>query len=291
MINHIKVSAQIGVDDFRPAFPELHFDRFHRLPRIAPGPIAVTLRMKVRFVDWHQHQPHRRLHYAIFDRWDPQGPLLAIRIRDHHPSDGGRSIALHFELVAQFSKPSLCSAFLPLDLTHGHSIDTSGSAIGLHSPPRFPQDVLPTDLSMQTVEPPLRLCFRFPVERNLKFPNFLCRCSYSRFGGTITGSFTSLWRMTKSTAASLPVGCHVPQINATISSSDSCPGPRVLTLRRACDVGWSVLSTGTGLPRCVSRTPSHAVRIYTVRGCASPGLLLPDRLRWRSLIRQWLRLP
>jgi hypothetical protein len=84
-------------------------------------------------------------------------------------------------------------------------------------------------------QPPLGLRFRFPVERHLKLPKFF-RCSYPLFAA-ITISFASLCRLNTSTAVSLLVGYSVPQINATISSSDFCYGPGSLVCCQTCGSG------------------------------------------------------
>ena len=83
-------------------------------------------------------------------------------------------------------------------------------------------------------QPPLGLRFRFPIERHLKLPKFF-QCSYPLFAA-ITISFASPGRLHTSTAVSLLVGYRVPQINATISSSDLCHGPGSLV---CCQTGGS----------------------------------------------------
>ena len=69
-------------------------------------------------------------------------------------------------------------------------------------------------------------------------PNFTRRY-YPRLRGAIARSIASLCRLDTSTAASLPVGYSIPQINTATSSSDFCLGPP-----------WKALTTASERVRC-----------------------------------------
>jgi hypothetical protein len=73
-------------------------------------------------------------------------------------------------------------------------------------------------------------------------------------------SVTSLHCIDTSALPWLPMGCSVPQIDATMEDSDSCPSPRGLPLCRGCAASW-LCATGAGLPaylRITSRHVAHA---------------------------------
>jgi hypothetical protein len=52
----------------------------------------MLLRLQVGLEDGLQDHQCRRLHDTVFDRWNPQRPLLAIRLRDIDPPNGLRTI-------------------------------------------------------------------------------------------------------------------------------------------------------------------------------------------------------
>jgi hypothetical protein len=148
-------------------------DRRNGLVCPAFGPEAVGARMKIRLPDRHQEQTQRRLHHPVFDRRNAQRPLAAAAFWNHHPAYRTGPVGLGFEFRLQPLQPLLAMGRLGVDGRQTLAIHPRLTAVSkLCLQGRF-EHVQAQQLPIQTPEPIFRCCLGFPIERDLKLPNFI----------------------------------------------------------------------------------------------------------------------
>ena len=107
-------------------------------------------RQEVRLEDRLEHDLRRCLHDPIAHRRDAQRPLLAAFLLDVPPPHRLRSVPLRSQLGLDLCQQS--SRAVALDVGEGLGIDPRRAAVRSHSLPRRPQDVIPVDAVVQSVE-------------------------------------------------------------------------------------------------------------------------------------------
>ena len=142
------------------------------------------------------------------------------------------------------------------------AIHSGRTAIAGHQLERVLQNVPPTDFSVETPKPPLRVGLGFAIERDLEFPNFLRSLYPSR---AISLSFPPLARIRTSALPSrrLPelfavFRVHRQQVHDTMEDSDFCGRPFRLTGDAGLSGRLSCLSAAD-LPAFTANTSRHAV--------------------------------
>src|SRR5580693_7808639 len=101
----VEIPAQVRVDHLRMPLPHQRLDVLDRLQGTVPRAVGVLFRLQIGLEDRLQDQQGRRLYDTIFDRWNTQRSLLAVRFGDPYPPDGLRTIRLLFEFLRQFTQP------------------------------------------------------------------------------------------------------------------------------------------------------------------------------------------
>src|SRR2546430_4368251 len=133
-------------------------------------PESVGARTKVRLENRLQHQSRRRLHHTISNGGDAQRSLPSISLRNvsaPHRRGPIPACSQHgFELTQHPLVPVL------LDCRERLSIHTRGTAIPLHPPPCFAQDVTPAHAVVQRMEASFRLPLGYRPQPPLELSHF-----------------------------------------------------------------------------------------------------------------------
>ena len=127
--------------------------------------VAIRVGLQVCLKDRFQDQLGRGLHHPVPDRRDSQGPLPAVRLRDHYPSHWLRLIGSFFQLLPQLRQP----AFPPLGLDPPETlaIHSRRSAVGFRQLVGVGEDVLPVNLVVEQVEAVVRFRLRLAIQLSL----------------------------------------------------------------------------------------------------------------------------
>jgi hypothetical protein len=128
--------------------------------------------MEVRLEDRHQHQIHRHLHHAVFDRWNTQPPHPSTGFGDLRPQHRRGPVGLAVKLLSQRIQPRCFHLRIGGKFLDGHPIDTRHSCVRFHAPPCCGQHIGPLHFPIQTPKPILRLGLRFPIQGDLQLPDF-----------------------------------------------------------------------------------------------------------------------
>src|SRR5205807_3848665 len=136
-----------------------------RIVRVPIRSVAILLRRQVGLKDWPQYQRHRRLRYPIPDRRDPQGPQLAVGLRDVHPSNRLRLIRPLLEHLRQCAEPRFDTK--RLDVLEPYPINPARPVVRTAALVGMTEYVLSVQLVVQRVEPAAGLVLRFGMERRL----------------------------------------------------------------------------------------------------------------------------
>src|SRR5450432_1821358 len=169
MRNRIEIFGQIRVYHIGITHPE----QFHYFPDRILGaalrPVAVGIRIEVRFKDGFQQQLGGCLYHSVPNGRNPERPLAPTGLRDHHPSHRLWLIRLaakvHPDAVQPFLQPQR------LDSPEGLPIHAWRALIGLHQCIRMGQDVLSVHLVVEQVETVVGLSLRLLVQLPLKHPD------------------------------------------------------------------------------------------------------------------------
>jgi hypothetical protein len=161
----VEIPAQVRIHDLVMAAIEQLLDLGYGVQTAPPLAVGVLLWLQVGLEDRLQDQQSSHLHDTILDRWYPQRSQLAVRLRDMHPSDGGRPIRLLAEFLRQFVQPPL-QAVRP-DVLERLPIDPGRPAVGEAAEIRIAQNVLAVHLVVQAVKPVVGRPFRFVLQRRL----------------------------------------------------------------------------------------------------------------------------
>ena len=90
----IEVSGQIGVHYIGVAFAKQLMDSLDRVLRASFRSITIGIRIEVRFKDRLQNQLDGGLNHPVPYGRNPERPLPASGLRDHHPSHRLWSVCL-----------------------------------------------------------------------------------------------------------------------------------------------------------------------------------------------------
>src|SRR5215472_16281802 len=145
----------------------------HSLDRVlrAPlRPIAIGIRIEIRFKDWFQQQLGGSLYHPIPNGRDSEGPLATPGLRNQHPSHRLRLIRLRAKLVPNTVQPFLQP--LRFDTPEALPIYSWCALIELHQLVGMGQNVFSVHLVVEQIETVVRLFLRFLVQLLLKHPDF-----------------------------------------------------------------------------------------------------------------------
>ncbi len=148
-------------------------DFLHGLLGASLRAVTVGVGFQVCFEDRFQYQLGRGLHHPVPNGRDPQGPLPAIGLRDHHPSHRLGPVARLDQLLPQLRQPGFPP--LGLDPWETLAIHPRRSLLGFRQLVGVGEDILPMDLVIEHVEPVGWLLLRFGVQLPLKLPNLYRR--------------------------------------------------------------------------------------------------------------------
>ena len=108
--------------------------------------------------------------------WELCGTQGAVDVDKHCYEPLDRLLERQPGIQQALAKKHLANGCLVLrvgaHLFDGHSIDPRRSRVRFHSPPCCFQHIGALHFSIQTPKPILRLGLRFPIQRDLQFPNF-----------------------------------------------------------------------------------------------------------------------
>jgi hypothetical protein len=181
-----------------------------RLLRASLRPIAIGVRIEVRFKDWFQQQLGGGLHHPVPDRRNPERPLAATGLRDHYPSHRLWLIRLRAKVLSDVVQPFLQPQ--RFDSPEGLPIHTRRALIGLHQ-----------CISMVTI---------YPVTIAGTGVGYLAGITTGPDGALWFGAGQAIGRITMSGAISyFPLSSNVP--------SRCSPSPRVLKETMAMETGRS----------------------------------------------------
>ena len=141
----------------------------HGVQRALSGSIRVLLRLQVGLEDRLQDHQCRHLHHPIANRWNPQRPLLAVRLRDINPTHGLRPIRSLTEFFRQFVHPSLPA--IRLDGVERLAVHPSRSSVLEAAAVGKPNYVLTIHLVVKSIEAIRGRTLRFGMQRLLELPN------------------------------------------------------------------------------------------------------------------------
>ena len=163
MGNTVEVTAQVGIHHGAIALLQILGHGMHRVQGTAAFAIGVLLVLQVRFEDRFHDQQHGGLHHPVFDRGNPQRPLLAIRLGNIDPPDRTRLITLRSQLLRQFAQPLLHAVLL--DFRERLFVHARCSVVRTALLPGGLQHVLPIHLVVQRVEAKAGRTLGFRMER------------------------------------------------------------------------------------------------------------------------------
>lgn len=167
MVNRFKAVGDVRLDDPSPTPPGLIDQDLEGIVRAALGPEPEKARQHVRLEDRLEHDLQRRLHDAVTNRRNRQGPLLRrAGLGNEHPASRKRPppavLQLRGQLVEESGDPVL------LDLPEIDRVDARSAVVATHRRPCTRQDIPAVDLVPQRVEPPSGIGLGRPVERMLQ---------------------------------------------------------------------------------------------------------------------------
>src|ERR1017187_10549668 len=149
----------------------MHFP--NRVLRAPLRPIAIGIRIEIRFKDRFQHQLSGGLHHPVPYGWNPQWTLAPARLWDVHPPHGLWCIRLCSKVIPEavqpFPQPCRFDSREALPIYSRRALIGLGQCIGMV------QNVFPVHLVVEQVETVVRLFLRFLVQLPLKHPD-LNRC-------------------------------------------------------------------------------------------------------------------
>src|SRR6202022_928188 len=102
---------------------------------------------------------------------DAQRPEFAIGLRYEHSSDRVRSVSLLLERKRQFAKPPLHP--IRFNVRKFLAVYPRCALVGAALSVSMGQDVIATNLVVQSIEAVAGFCLRFRVQRRLQFLNTL----------------------------------------------------------------------------------------------------------------------
>ena len=117
-------------------------DRFGRNPKLQGRKSASKIGSRtILAACWHDPVAHSR---------DTQRPLPAVGLGDLHPTHQRRPVDTRAEVTGKLAEHPLDP--VGLHCLQSHTIDSGGTTICSHPPPRLHQDVIPIDPVIQSVE-------------------------------------------------------------------------------------------------------------------------------------------
>ena len=121
--------------------------------------------MEVRLPDGLQHDRGGTLHHPIFHRGDAErAPLgLGLIFPDVDAPDRTRAVGLRPQFLRQRVQLGCPCGRIFCQRLHREPVHSRRACIFDHLIERIGQDVLPIQLAIQTIEPPMRLRFCFPI--------------------------------------------------------------------------------------------------------------------------------
>ena len=156
-----EVVREVRVNDPRVPLIDQAVDSANRRVSAQVRSVAVQLRRHVDLEDGFQHHRRGRHHHAVrYPRNPERTKLLAVRLRNPHPSDCLGSIRLPVQFVRQFTKPAVFP--IRFDVRKVLPVHARCALVGLAPIVGVPQHVLAIQLVVQKVEPiaPRTLRFR-----------------------------------------------------------------------------------------------------------------------------------
>ena len=167
--DRVVVRGEIRIDDLRVTRVEQAMHLPDCIVRVPVRAVGILLRRQVGLKDRPYYQYHRRLHYPVPDRRDPQRPQLAVGLRDIHPANRIRLIRLLLERLRQFTEPWLDTG--RLDVLESHPVNPRCPVVRPAAIVGISKHILAVQLVVQCVEPTARLVLRFGMERRLQLLN------------------------------------------------------------------------------------------------------------------------
>src|SRR5712691_1530050 len=178
MRNRVEVLGQIRVHDIRISPMQQFIHLPYRILRTLPRPVAVSIRLQVRFPDRFQNQLRRRLRHPVPYSWDSQWPLPAARLVDHLPPHRLWFVRLIMQVLPEPVQPLLPPP--RLDVLEALSIHPWRAIIGFSQTVCMQQNVLAIHLVVELVEAESRLVLRLSIQLDLQVPDFIRRCQAHR---------------------------------------------------------------------------------------------------------------
>src|SRR6266853_1281643 len=132
-------------------------------------PIAIGIRIEVRFKDWFQQQLGDCLHHSIPYSRNSQWPFAAAGLRDHHSPHGLWLIRFRAKVLPDAVQPSLQP--LRFDSREALPIHARRALMGLCQCVSMGQNVFPVHLVVEQIETVARLFLRLLVQLLLKHPD------------------------------------------------------------------------------------------------------------------------
>ena len=133
---------------------------------------------KVSLKDRLDHQQHSHLHHPVLYARNPQGPQLAIGLRNVHTPHRQRTIGFGLELFLDFIEKPAHSTFPFLYAADGYLIHTRRPLVRLHPRPRRLKHITAVNPVIQGIKPELTLLLslaaQFPSQKRdlLRHPRF-----------------------------------------------------------------------------------------------------------------------
>jgi len=126
MVNAVKESIQIKINNPFPALYDLALRLIYRLVRIAIRPESVAMGVKVRFPDRGEHLRYRLLDNSVYDRGYTQLALATIGFGYFNPFDGLWSVVTIQELAFDLG-PVVCQVIR--QFFYRHAINSGGTFV------------------------------------------------------------------------------------------------------------------------------------------------------------------
>src|SRR6266568_2852814 len=274
MRNRVEVLGQIRVHDIRITRMQQLIHLLDRILRTLPRPVAISIRLQVRFPDRFQNQLRRGLRHPIPYSRDSERPLPAARLGDHLPPHRLWFVRLIVQVLPEAVQP----LFPPtrFDGLEALSIHPWRAIIGFCQCVCMQQNVLAVHLVVELVEAESRLVLRLSIQLDLQVPDFIRRCQAHR-QSPLLSSFPST-----------PEVRALPSTGVTRLRRYLCPSPTprwsgvlsdAVRRSRPRDHPGPPLLTQTTFLACCAHYPGGPIRAAGYRYGALPRPVLPDRLR------------
>src|SRR6266496_6400827 len=150
--------------------------------------VTIGTWFQIRLEYWLQHDLGCGLHHPVPNGRNPERPLPAPGLRDHHPSHRLWFVCLASQFLSEPVDPFLQPS--RLNILETRPIHSRRSIIGSRQFIGMVQNIFPVHLVVELIETVLRLLLRLPIQLDLKFP-YLARCCQAHHQSPLLSLFSS----------------------------------------------------------------------------------------------------